>query len=106
MAQQDAKAAAIITSYRQLAQAALQEGKPLPSPPAVLRELDGQKTAIMINHYVAFRNKLGPTASSKLDVYLSREFVPHINISPLPQSASKSVPTSDVTPSAFAVPLH
>ena len=101
LTRQDAKAAAVITAYRLLAQAAIKAGKPLPTAPAEIQELEQQRTAMMIHHYVEFRSKLGPTQSSKLDMYLSREFIPHINIEPLSAIAKKPIPASNMSSGGF-----
>ncbi len=106
LTQQDAKAAAVVTAYRQSAQAALRLGQPLPPAPAKIQELEQQKTAMMIHHYVLFRSELGPAQSSKLDTYLSREFMPHTNVAPLSASNKKSGPASNASTNPFSIKLH
>lgn len=107
LAQQDAKATAVITAYRQSALTAIQAGQTLPPAPAAIRELDQQKIAMMIHHYVLFRNELGQAQSSKLDGYLSREFAPHINVKPLSGSTRKLSRAFDKsTTSSFTTAIH
>ncbi len=105
--QQDAKAAAVIKAYRQSAMAALKSGQPLPPAPAKLQELEQQKTAMMIHQYVLFRSELGQAQSSKLDTYLSREFVPHINVGSVSANTKLSpAAKTPVSADSFAVALH
>ena len=75
-----ARAQQVITRYRQQAKKALAQGQPLPSAPPEIHDLELQRTALLIHHYVMLRTSLGPDVSAKLDNYLSYEFAPHIKL--------------------------
>ncbi len=66
--------------YRTDARAAVSQGKPLPAAPAAIRDLDHERTALLINPYATLRAALGPDISSQLDNYLNYEFAPHIKL--------------------------
>jgi len=75
-----ARAQLVITRYRKEASIALAEGKPLPPAPPEIHQLDRERTALLVQHYVAVRAALGPDASAQLDKYLDYEFAPHVSL--------------------------
>jgi hypothetical protein len=77
---QKARAAVIIARYRSDARAAVSQGQPFPPAPAAIRDLDHERTVLLINHYATLRAALGPDVSTRLDNYLKYEFTPHINL--------------------------
>jgi len=77
---QKARAAVIVARYRSDARAAVSQGQPFPPAPAAIRDLDHERTALLINHYATLRAALGPDVSTRLDNYLKYEFTPHINL--------------------------
>ena len=77
---QQARAQLVIGRYRKEANKALAEGKPLPPAPPEIRELERERTALLIQSYVSVRTALGPEASVQLDKYLNHEFAPHVSL--------------------------
>lgn len=75
-----ARAQLIIDRYRREANKDLAEGKPLPPAPPEIRRLERERTALLIQSYVAVRSALGPEASAQLDKYVDYEFAPHIKL--------------------------
>jgi hypothetical protein len=75
-----ARAQVIIDHYRKQAKQALAQGQPLPPAPAEIRNLERERTALLIHHYVTVRAALGPDISAQLDRYLGYEFTPHIKL--------------------------
>jgi hypothetical protein len=75
-----ARAQLIIDRYRREANKDLAEGKPLPPAPPEIRRLERERTALLIQNYVAVRSVLGPEASAQLDKYVEYEFAPHIKL--------------------------
>ena len=75
-----ARAQLIIDRYRREANRDLAEGKPLPPAPPEIRQLERERTALLIQNYVAVRSALGPETSAQLDKYLDCEFAPHIKL--------------------------
>jgi hypothetical protein len=83
-----ARAQLIITHYRSEASRELAEGKPLPPAPPEIRQLERERTALLIQNYVAVRAALGPKASAQLDKYLDYEFAPHVKLRRIAEPAS------------------
>ncbi len=75
-----ARAQVVIDQYRKQAKAALAQGQPLPPAPPEIHNLERERTALLVQHYVTFRAALGPDASAQLDQYLGYEFAPHIKL--------------------------
>jgi hypothetical protein len=75
------KAALIVAEYRKQASVALQQGRALPPGPAELVQLQQERTALLVEHYVRMRTSLGSEAELQLDQYLKNEFAPHVSIS-------------------------
>jgi hypothetical protein len=93
---QDARAEIIIKKFRKEAQMALDKTGRLPDLPTELRDLENERTALLIHHYVLVRSQLGSEVSGRLDDYLYREFAPHIKLKSLvvPNATSASgIPT-------------
>jgi hypothetical protein len=47
--------------------------------PAEIRQLQQERTALLVQHVVRLRRGLGPDTSSMLDRYLAHGFLPHIS---------------------------
>jgi hypothetical protein len=75
-----ARAQLVISRYRKEANKALAEGKPLPSAPPEIRELERERTALLVQSYINVRAELGQQASAQLDNYLDSEFAPHVKL--------------------------
>ncbi len=75
-----ARAQGIIVRYRQQAKKDLAQGRALPSAPPEIHDLELQRTALLIYHYVTLRAALGSDVSAQLDKYLNYEFAPHIKL--------------------------
>ena len=75
-----ARAQLVISHYRKEATKALAEGKPLPPAPPEIRELERERTALLVQSYINVRAALGQQASAQLDKYLDYEFAPHIKL--------------------------
>ncbi len=75
-----ARAKLIVAKYRSDASALLSTGQSLPAAPQAIRDLQKQKTALLVNHYAKLRAALGPDVSAQLDSYLNYEFAPHITL--------------------------
>ena len=75
-----ARAQLIVAKYRKDANALLSTGQSLPAAPQAIRDLQKQKTALLVNHYAKLRAALGPEVSAQLDGYLNYEFAPHISL--------------------------
>lgn len=78
--QHEARAQVVIKRYRKQAKEALAQGKSLPPAPPEIHELERERTALLVQHYVTVRAALGPDASAQLDRYLGHEFAPHIKL--------------------------
>lgn len=76
----DAAANVTIAKYRASAKAAAAQGAALPPPPPELLHLERERTAIVVQHYVALRSALGSDATARLDGYLNYEFAPHMKM--------------------------
>ncbi len=74
------RAQLVITRYRKEAKEAVSQGKPLPVAPPEIRDLERERTALLIQNYVSLRAGLGPDASAQLDQYLNYEFAPHVKL--------------------------
>jgi hypothetical protein len=74
------RAQVIINRYRKEANKALAQGKPLPPAPPEIRELERERTALLVQSYVDIRAALGQQAAAQLDNYLDYEFAPHIKL--------------------------
>jgi hypothetical protein len=77
---QQLRVTVIVAKYRSDASVAVSQGKPFPPAPAAIRDLDHERTALLINHYATVRAALGPAVATQLDSYLKYEFTPHINL--------------------------
>ena len=77
---QDRSAQLVIGKYRGAAKLAVSEGHELPPLPAQIRDLERERTALVIHHYVALQAALGTDRFSVLDQYVHREFTPHIKL--------------------------
>ena len=75
-----ARAQAIVAKYRSDASAGLSKGQSLPDAPQAIRDLQKEKTALLVNHYAKLRAALGPDVLAQLDGYLKYEFAPHITL--------------------------
>lgn len=100
---QDAKASTLIAAFREKAKMAAQLGKPLPPIPAQIHQLQQERTALIVQHMINLRTRLGPVASSTLDNYISREFAPHISLKAVARRASDL--TVDNQGKAFVIGL-
>ncbi len=100
LSSQDAKASAVVAAFRARARAAAQAGQSLPVAPPEVQNLQRQRTALLVQHYVKLRTALGQDTSSKLDQYLAREFAPHLSIKPA--KAPQLAKTDSHQPAAFA----
>ncbi len=58
----------------------MSQGQALPAAPPEIRDLERERTALLIDHYVSLRAGLGPDVSAQLDKYLNYEFAPHIKL--------------------------
>jgi hypothetical protein len=76
---QDERASVTIAAFRAKAKAAVESGQPLPPIPAEIHNLQRQRTALLVQHFVNLQTALGPATSSRLDEYLAREFTPHVS---------------------------
>ena len=76
----DKKASAVIAAVRAKAQAAAASGQPLPSVPQKIRDLQRERTALLVDRFVHVQAGLKPATRSSLDSYLDREFVPHVSM--------------------------
>jgi hypothetical protein len=47
--------------------------------PAGIRQLQQERTALLVQHVVSLGRGLGPDTSSMLDRYLAHDFLPHIS---------------------------
>ena len=65
-----ARAQLIVAKYRSDASARLSKGQSLPDAPQAIRDLQKQKTALLVNHYAKLRAALGPDVSAQLGGYL------------------------------------
>ncbi len=82
LSSQDAKASAVVAAFRARAKAATLAGQPLPPVPPEIQQLQRERTALLVQHYVKLRIALGQETSSRLDQYLAREFTPHLSLGP------------------------
>lgn len=80
---QDARASVVINAYRAKARIAVQLGNRLPPIPTEIDQLERERTAVLVQHYVKIQSTLGSTASTRLDNYLETGFAPHISIKPI-----------------------
>lgn len=83
IAEHDRKLKAAVAAFRQTAQAALQEGKPLPPVPDEIHQLQALRTALIVRHMVSLQAQLGPKKTDQLDGYLTHEFAPHVSLKTL-----------------------
>jgi hypothetical protein len=90
--QHQARVQKIITQYRKDATAALSQGQPLPPVPDAIRDLNRQRTAIMVQHYANLRASLGTDVSAQLDSYLNYEFAPHISLKGVSATPGTPIP--------------
>lgn len=93
---QQARAQLVISRYRKEASKALADGKPLPPAPPEIRELERERTALLVQSYVSVRAALGQEASARLDRYLDYEFTPHMKLRRMaePAAAARTEPGS------------
>jgi len=83
---QDAKAYATIAAFREKAKSAAGAGNALPPSSSEISQLERERTALLVQHYVTLRTALGLDTMSRLDAYLTREFTPHLSINPVSRS--------------------
>jgi hypothetical protein len=76
----DSKAALIVAKYRKQAASAVQKGQPLPPVPLELKQLQQERTSVLVQHYVKMQSSLSTIAKLQLDNYLHNEFAPHVSI--------------------------
>lgn len=76
----DRRAQVHIEKYRKLATELVAEGKALPPIPQEVRDLERERTALLIQHYVALRTALGSEGVAQLDAYLGHDFAPHLKL--------------------------
>lgn len=95
--QQDARAKAVITEYRQRAQKTVNAGGTLSPLPPELHQLQAERRAKLIQHMSKLQTALGPEKTAQLDEYMRREIVPHISVK------SSRHPPASVTPKAQPV---
>ena len=88
---QDLKAAAIVAAFRAKAKEAARRSQPLPEVPPEIPRLQAERTALLVQHFVTVKTRLGPVTSSRLDQYLGREFLPHISLRPI------GIPSAEAT---------
>ena len=87
---QDGKASAAVTAFRAKAKAAIASGQPLPPIPAAIRDLQRQRTALLVQHFVQVQSALKPATRVALDSYLDHEFVPHLSMKKVAVPASRA----------------
>ena len=99
---QDQKASAAIAAFRANAKAAVASGRPLPALPQSIRDLQRQRTALLVQHVVRLQTTLNPATRSSLESYLDREFVPHLSMkhlaAPASPAANAQAPFASNTP--------
>lgn len=74
------RASAAIAIFRARAQAAVAAGQPPPAIPQHIRDLQRERTALLVQRFVHLQAGLKPNTRSSLDGYLDREFVPHLSM--------------------------
>ena len=84
------RAQLVIERYRKEAKEAVSQGQALPAAPPEIRDLERERTALLIDHYVSLRAGLGPDVSAQLDKYLNYKFAPHIKLT---RMAAPTAPT-------------
>ena len=99
LAENDDQAKVIIAEYRRGVQSGLLNNEALPPVPSALTQLQTNRTAILVQHMVILQSALGPEKSAQLDLYLGREFVPHISMKPLAQPVART--RSDIPAQPF-----
>ena len=97
----DAEAKPLIAAFREKAKKAAQSGQNLPPVPSEIRQLQAKRTAIMVQHMISLQTTLGPQATTRLNAYLQREFVPHVSLKALAKppselSNTRALPTFDI----------
>jgi hypothetical protein len=75
----DERASVTIAAFRAKAKAAVESGQPLPPIPAEIHNLQRERTALLVQHFIKLQTALGRATSSRLDEYLAREFTPHVS---------------------------
>lgn len=80
LAAHDVQERVVVANFRRQAQAALNQGRPMPPSPPELYQLAARRNALMVNHMVNLKANLGPETTAKLESYLAREFAPHISL--------------------------
>jgi hypothetical protein len=98
----DAKLKVVIAEYRRTAQNAIDGGLSFPPLPAEIHQLQAMRTAILVQHMVSLQSALGPQKSAQLDVYLNREFIPHMSLKPLVRPAASTVSNIPTQPFTIA----
>lgn len=76
---QDKRASVTVAAFRAKAKAAVESGQPLPPISAEIHNLQRERTALLVQHFVKLQTALGPATCSRLDEYLAREFTPHVS---------------------------
>jgi hypothetical protein len=102
---QDAKARAVIDSYRVRAKAAINLGQSLPPKPEELKALEAGRTALSIKHYVELQQRLSPDGFKRLKVYVSRDFAPHISLGAVNMRSPMEAATNGSPDKLFKLPF-
>ena len=87
----DQKASAAITAFRVRAKTAVESGQPLPALPDSIRDLQRQRTAVLVHHVVHLQTTLKPATRTSLESYLDREFVAHLSMKHVAVPASRNL---------------
>jgi len=70
---EDRKAATAIAAFRAQAKAGLESGQSLPAVPSAVPDLQRERSALLVQHFVRVRTALNPATAAALDSYLDRE---------------------------------
>ena len=76
----DEKAKAVVTSFRQRAKLALQQGQSMPPEPPQIYQLQALRDALTVHHMVNLQAKLGEKNTAGIEATLAHLFTAHQNL--------------------------
>jgi hypothetical protein len=99
----DQQAKSLLDAYRASAQAAIQQGQPLPPLPPQIYQLQAERDAIAVYHMTNLQAKLGQGETARLEGYFAREVTPHVSLKVLAHPPANAGNSATATNSSFAI---
>jgi hypothetical protein len=94
----------IVRLYRARATEAARNNATLPPAPPEINRLERERIAVLVNHMVTLRERLGPIKTQQLEAFLSHAFVPHLSLRVLMHPRSQPFEGGGAAGSSFNRP--